>query len=289
MLDDRLSLRLYRRLLTLYPASFRENYATAMEQALRDELREGRGLGVWLRLLADLAISVPAQFAREIAQDALHSLRLWAVRPWHTGFAILALSIGIGANVGIFSVVNALLLRSLPFRDPERLATLKMFFFPRDSARSFHEWRTHSDYLADAAMWQTGDVNMGGSGQWQRARVAQTSWNFFAMLGTQPVLGRTFLPEEEEEIRNGLGPVERSAVTVISYGLWQSLYGGEQRALGEVIRVDGKPLTVIGVAPPGFDYPEQTVIWKPAAPIGGNFGWTTIARLKPGITDIRII
>jgi putative ABC transport system permease protein len=286
MPDDPLSLRLYRKLLKLYPAGFRDQYAAAMERAFRDELAEGAGIALWLRLLVDLAVSVPAQFAREVAQDARHTLRLWAARPWHTGFAILALAIGIGANTGVFSVVNALLLRSLPFRDPERLASFQLFFPPHDTARHFHDWRTHSEYLSDAAMWETGDVNLGGSGEWRRARVAQTSWNFFQLLGTQPVLGRTFAPNEEAE-GSGWGTPGPNAVAVIGYGLWQSLYGGDARALGSTIRLDGNPLTVIGVAPPGFDYPDQTVIWKPAAYSENNYGWITIGRLKPGITWVR--
>src|SRR5271170_5808826 len=80
----------------------------------------------------------------EVKQDARHTLRLWARRPWHTGFAILALAIGIGTNTGVFSVVNALLLRSLPFHDAERLASLQLFFAPHDSAKQFHEWRGQS-------------------------------------------------------------------------------------------------------------------------------------------------
>jgi predicted permease len=283
MPDDRLSLRIYRRLLKLYPAGFRENYGEAMERAFRDELRESNGVVLWLRLLADLAISLPVQFAREVSQDARHTLRLWAARPWHTAFAILALAIGIGANTGVFSVVNALLLRSLPFREPERLASMEIFFPPHDSAKQFHEWRAHSDYLTDAAMWETGEVNLGSSGEWHRARVAQTSWNFFSLLGTEPVLGRTFAAGEDVD-GNGWGPGGRNAVAVISYGLWQSLYGGDRKALGDTIRIDGIPLTVIGVAPPGFNYPDQAVIWKPAAYSGGNNGFTTIGRLKPGIT-----
>jgi putative ABC transport system permease protein len=227
--------------------------------------------------------SIPVQFSREVMQDARHALRLWARRPWHTGFAILALAIGIGANTGVFSVVNALLLRSLPFHDPERLAYLSWFFEPHDSAKQFHEWRQQSTYLADTALFEQFDVNLGGSGEWRRAHVAQASWNFFSVLGTQPVLGRAFAPGEDVD-GTGWGPLGRNAVAVISYGLWQELFAGDQRILGSTIRVDGKPLTVIGVAPPGFDYPVKTVLWKPAAFSPGNNGWETVARLKPGIT-----
>lgn len=282
MPDDAPSLRLYRRLLKLYPAGFRDEYAGAMERAFRDELAEGSGMLLWVRLLADLAISVPAQLAREIAQDARHTLRLWAARPWHTAFAILALAIGIGANTGVFSVVNALLLRSLPFHDPERLASCENFFPPHDSSRNFNEWRAHSAYLADAALWAAMDATLDTGGEPRRARVAQTSWNFFSLLGTQPVLGRAFVQGEEAE-GGGWGPAGPNAVAVISYGLWQSLYGGDPKALGSTLRIDGHALLVIGVAPPGFDYPEKAAIWKPAVYNQGNYGYTTIGRLKPGL------
>jgi predicted permease len=287
MPDEPFSLRLYRWLLKLYPAGFRENYAEPLEREFRDELNESAGAAalsiLWIRLITDLAISVPSQFAGEVAQDARHALRLWTRRPWHTGFAILALAIGIGANTGVFSVVNALLLRSLPFHDPERLAYLRWFFEPHDSAKQFHEWRSQSTYLADAALVEQLDVNLGGAGEWRRAHVAQASWNFFSVLGTQPVVGRAFAPGDDVDAA-GWGSPGRNAVAVIGYGLWQELFGGDPKALGATIRVDGNPLTVIGVAPPGFDYPGKAVLWKPAAFSPGNNGWETIARLKPGIS-----
>ncbi len=287
MLDEPFSLRLYRWLLKLYPAGFRENYAELLEREFRDELNESTGAAtfgiLWIRLMGDLAISVPLQFSREVTQDARHTLRLWARRPWHTAFAILALAIGIGANTGVFSVVNALLLRSLPFHDPERLAYLRWFFEPHNSAKQFHEWRHQSTYLADAAAFEQIDVNLGGAGEWRRAHAVQASWNFFSVLGTQPVLGRAFAPEEDVD-GTGFGPPGRNAVAVIGYGLWQDIFAGDPKALGATIRVDGNPLTVIGVAPPGFDYPGKAVVWKPAAFSPGNNGWETVGRLKPGIT-----
>ena len=87
--------------------------------------------------------------AREAFQDLKYALRLWASRPWHAGLAIAALAIGIGANTGVFSVVDALLLRSLPFHEPDRLALLHQFIPPHDSAKEFHEWRRQSRYLDD--------------------------------------------------------------------------------------------------------------------------------------------
>src|SRR6516164_593279 len=110
---------------------------------------------------------------REAMRDARHTVRLWSRRPWHTGFSVLALAIGIGASTGIFSVVNALLLRSLPFQDPDRLAYLSNFFPPHDSAAQFHSWRGQSTYLADTALFEQFDVNLGGRGEWRRAHAVQ--------------------------------------------------------------------------------------------------------------------
>src|ERR1035438_7568131 len=194
------------------------------------------------------------RFVREVAQDTRHTLRLWARRPWHAGFAILALAIGIGANTGVFSVVNALLLRSLPFQDPARLVSLSWFFEPHDSAEQFHAWRGQSAYLADAALVEQKDVNLGALHESRRAHMAQASWNFFAMLGASPVIGRAFAQGEDVRGRDG--------GVVIGYGLWQELFGGDQKALGSTIRVDGVPYTIVGVAPQGFDYPGHAALWK---------------------------
>jgi putative ABC transport system permease protein len=281
MRDTPLSLKVYRWLQILYPAGFREGYAEPMEKEFRDELAESRGVwalvALWVRLLTDLAVSIPAQVSREMAQDARHTLRLWAGRPWHTALAIAALAIGIGANTGVFSIVNALLLRSLPFDEPSRLASLRPqeFIPPHDSAKQFHEWRAQSTYLADASLVEEFDANLGGVHSSVRAHAAQTSWNFFSTLGVKPVFGRGFLPDEDTPGRN--------AVVILGYGLWQQLFAGDPRAIGSPVRVDGEPLTIIGVAPPGFDYPGGAVLWKPAILSPGNNGWETIARLKSGI------
>jgi len=215
-------------------------------------------------------------------QDFRFALRFWASRPWQTAFAIAALAIGIGANTGVFSVVNALLLRSLPFHEPDRLALVHEFIPPHDTAKQFQEWTQQSTYLADAALFEEFDVNLGGTRVASRAHVAQTSWNFFSVLGTQPVLGRGFASEDDVDA-TGWGLPGRNAVAVISYGLWQQFFGADPKALGTTIRLDGNPLTIIGVAPPGFDFPQRAVLWKPAAFSPGNNGWGTVARLKPDV------
>jgi putative ABC transport system permease protein len=217
------------------------------------------------------------KFSQGVIQDARHTMRLWANRPLQTGFAILALAIGIGANTGVFSVVNALLLRSLPFRDPSRLASLKNFFPPRGTAKEFNEWRVQQTaYLTDAALFEVGEFNIGDAQNVVRGHVAMASWNFFSLLGTRPAVGRWFRDGEDSPGNNN--------VAVISYGLWQELYAGDARVLGSTIRLNGTPLTIIGVAPQSFDYPKETALWKAAEYSGGNYGWQTIARINPVIT-----
>jgi predicted permease len=280
MPDAPFALKVYRFLLKLYPAGFQDDYARPMEREFRDELAESTSVfalaSLWVRLLADLVTSIPLQFFREVSQDARHTLRLWGNRPWQTGFVVLALAIGIGANTGVFCVVNALLLRSLPFLEPGRLASLGRFFPPHDSAKEFHEWRQQSTYLADAALIEQFDVNIGEVQNPMRAHISYTSWNFFSILGAQPAMGRFF--------RDGEDTPGKNAVAVISYRLWQQLFAGGQRALGSTLRSDGVPLTIIGVAPAGFDYPSNTDLWKAAEYSPGNNGWETIARLKPDVS-----
>jgi MacB-like periplasmic core domain len=201
MPEVRFSLKLYRWFLKLYPAGFRETYAGPLERQFLDEMSVANGpfslAMLWIHILSDLAVSLPLQFAREVTQDARHALRLWNRRPLQTGFAIAALAIGIGANTGVFSVVNALLLRSLPFRNPDSLIATHIFSPPHDTAKQFHDWRKQSAYLDDVVIFKHGDVNLGGAREPARAHLAETSWNFFSLLGTQARAGRTFAPQED--------------------------------------------------------------------------------------------
>ncbi|HEX5424796.1 MAG TPA: ABC transporter permease [Candidatus Acidoferrales bacterium] len=239
---------------------------------IKEETRDARG----------------TQFIDSLLQDIRFALRMLRKSPGFTIVAILTLALGIGANTAIFSVADTLLLRSLPFHRPDRVALLQNAivqnsFPPHDTAKQFHEWAQHSSYLADAVVYEGIDANLGGGRGAIRAHVVQTSSNFFSVLGVRPVSGSAFVRGDEVDA-TGFGLPGRNAVAVIGYGLWQELFGGDPKALGETISVDGNRLTVIGVAPPGFDYPDHCVLWKPAAFSRGNNGWVTIARLKSGIS-----
>ena len=153
-------------------------------------------------------------------------------------------------------MLNSLLLRSLPFRDAEELVTWQAPPVDASSGRpAFQEWRIRSAYLGDAAVFNTWEMNLDLSSGSARARVSETSASFFATLGVEPALGRTFSSDEDTP--------GRGDVAVIGHGLWQQLFGGRVRALGAAIRLNGVPLTVVGIAPPGFDYPAKTTVWTP--------------------------
>jgi hypothetical protein len=280
--------RLYRLLLKLYPARFREEYVAAMERDVLDDYGEAHGrcarAAFWLRALADLAVSLPREIAREARQDLRYAMRVYRQRPLATLLAVAALALAIGVTTGIFSVVNALLIRSLPFRDAERLVEV---FGPKTGRdrNAFRAWRDRGGYLEQASAWSVNEMNLGLAHEAARVRVAETTADFLSLLGAEPVIGRGFAPEEDIAGQDG--------VAVLSYGLWQQSFGGDPRALGSTVRLNGVPATVIGVAPPGLDYPGQAAVWTPTIfdlerlPKSGALFSQITARLKPGVTVRR--
>jgi putative ABC transport system permease protein len=186
---------IYRLLLKLYPARFCEEYSGPLERQFRDDYREARGPAAkswfWLHALADLALSIPAEIFREVRQDLHYAARIYRQRTATTALALAALALAIGATTGVFSVVNALLLRSLPFREPERLAQLWRAPLSNHFDRGvFRNWVAGSPYLADAAAYQSADVNLAQTHGAVRIKLAETSAGFFAVLGAEPAIGR---------------------------------------------------------------------------------------------------
>jgi predicted permease len=279
-------LKLYRFLLKFYPARFREEYGTPLEQQFRDEYGDTAGrwarFAFWARTMRDLAISIPLELARELRQDLSYSIRIYSRRPLVTILAVTALALAIGATTGVFSVVNALLLRSLPFRAPERMVQLGSAFGAANDSSAFHVWRSRSAYLEDAAIYDQAEMNLSGVSLATRVKVTETSSNFFSTVGSEPEIGRSFAAGEDVLGKNG--------VAVISYGLWQQSFGGDPRVLGSTIHLNGTPLTVVGIARPGLDYPARTAVWTPTVfdwerlPKTSVFFWVTVGHLKSGLT-----
>ena len=222
-----------------------------------------------------------------LIQDVRYALRLLAKSPGFTVIAILTLALGIGANTAIFSVVNGVLLRPLPFRDPSRLvlvAEKSPFPVISTSFENYVDWRDQSHSFESLEATRGSAITLTGAGDPLRLNARMATAGLFPMLGIQPALGRTFLPEED---RAGGTPV-----VVLSYGLWQLNFGGSPDILGKVINLDSQPYTVVGVLPAGFQILQPADVflpfmpWAKTLPDDRNWhpGIIPLARLKSGVT-----
>jgi putative ABC transport system permease protein len=225
----------------------------------------------------------------DLWQDLRYGLRTMLKQPVFTGTALLALALGIGANTAIFSLVNAILLRQLPFHEPERLVWVSVR--RNDSGKysftlpDFIDYRDQNQTLAGIAAYANWSANLTDSGDPERLQGLRISANAFQMLGVDAVVGRVLRPDDD-------APAERHVV-VLSYALWQRRFGGDQQLVGRSLRLNGDSYTVVGVLPPEFFFPireaELAIPLAPEAdPLRGlrtsvNF-LRALARLKPGVT-----
>jgi putative ABC transport system permease protein len=224
----------------------------------------------------------------QLIQDFRYASRILRKSPGFVITAVFSLALGIGANTAIFTVVNGVLLRPLPFPHPDRLVQLwetkpsKDYFRNVVNPFNFLDWRERTHSFEGMAAVTALNTNLTGLGDPVALQGMQVSPNFFSVLGVSPATGRSFLPEE--------GVPGHDHVAVLSFALWQSRFGGDPSIIGRKITVDGEPSTVIGVMPRGFRLPQYTPdIWTPLPIVrskeweGGRF-LQVIARLKPGIS-----
>jgi putative ABC transport system permease protein len=203
--------------------------------------------------------------------------------------ALLSLALAIGANTAIFSVVNAVLLRALPYREPDRIAmiwvtnTLNGANEMNASVPNFDDWRRRTRTFEDLAMYREGDSTLTFSGQPEWIEYSWVHGDFFRLLGSGPILGRIFGAEN-----NG------AQEAVISYRLWQDRFGGSSAVIGSVVNMNGAGFEVVGVMPKGFDFPSsETQLWVPASAFTREWqsyrqrrqrGFGAVAgRLRPGV------
>lgn len=216
-------------------------------------------------------------------QDFRYSARMLRKRPLFTVIAVLTLALGIGANTAIFSVVNAVLLRQLPYPQAERIVAVGAQFSrgPLNAVDDprFVFWYEHQQsFEALAAHLGSSGVNLSGDGTPEFVPAKRVSVDFFRVLGVQPAVGRSFTPEED---RNS-----GAKVVVLSDALWQRRYGGDKNLLGKTLALNGRSHTVIGVMPPEFDF-YNTDVFTPLSPGtsgNGGFNLEVLGRLKPGVT-----
>ncbi len=232
-----------------------------------------------------------------LIQDLRHATRMLGRAPAFTLVVIFTLAVGIGANTAMFSVVNAVLLSGLPFRDADRLLDLNEVEVDNRARgaiapANFLDWRAQAQSFEGMSVYQARTFNVAtGSGEPERLPGAVTSTNFFEVLGTTPLLGRAFTVMEREP---GAG-----TSAVLSYGIWQRRFAGDPQVVGRELRLNGEPYTVVGVMPATVNFPQNAEFWIPAThdlPAAGggdpreNRGLhylRGIARLEEGVTVER--
>jgi len=223
--------------------------------------------------------------------DLRYGARALGRNPGFAAVAVLTLALGIGANAAIFSVVNAVLLRPLPWSEPENAVMIWSRWNAFDktwvSDGEVNGYRAESRTLADVGAWGEGQVNLTGDGDPERVAAGSVTANLFSVLGASPLKGRTFA--SGEDVANG------PRLVVLGYGLWQRRYAGDPTIIGRSIQINGNPYEVIGVMPADFvlptDFqnPSASALWipepwDPASTNHGSHSFYAAARLKPGVT-----
>ena len=244
---------------------------------------------------AALGVERKTNMIADLGQDLRYGLRMLLRSPAFTVVAVLALALGIGANSAIFSVVNTLLLRPLPYKNPEALmmvwedATHMGFPFNTPAPANYIDWRDQNTVFEAMAAMAQKSFNLTGVGEPERFDGRRVSANLFSLLGVEPQLGRSFLPEEDKP---------GSRVVILSHGVWQRRFGADPAIIGRALNLNGESYTVVGVMPRYIDMPSfegwHDQLWVPiafdseeAANRGGHY-LEVIGRLKPGVTQQQV-
>ena len=282
-------MRLFSLLLHLYPTSFRNEYGDEMRR-LFAERRHGASLGVrvglWIEALGDAFTTAPRVHLDILTQDLRYSFRTVTRTPGFAVAAILVMALGIGATTAVFSVTDRVLLRPLPFQDPETLVRVweKVPGYPQlePSPLNYRDWTERSRSFSQLEAHMDLPMNMVRAEPMRVAGVALTG-PLLPMLGVQPALGRLFTAEEST-----LGGPD---AVVISYRLWMRAFGGDRSVVGQSVRLDDSTFTIVGVMPRDFYFPDRTTdLWVPLTlgpswfQDGDNNFLRVLGRLKDGVT-----
>jgi putative ABC transport system permease protein len=228
---------------------------------------------------------------KTIWQDVRHGARVLAKSPGFAVAAIVVLALGIGANTAIFSVVNAALLQPLPYKDPSRLVQIyhvppaKSFPGMTEfgvSAANYIDWARQNHVFESMAIYTFAHYDLTGGSNPESVQAGAVESSFFAVFGVKPVLGRTFLPDEDQ--------AGHGKVVMLSYRFWKSRFGARPDIVGQKIDLDGDAYTVVGVMGERFNRPDWALIWTPLAwtdkerAIRGEHHYRVVARLRPGVS-----
>jgi predicted permease len=235
-----------------------------------------------------------------LLQDINYGLRMLLKNRAVTAIAMITLALGVGANTAIFSLVDAVLLRALPYQEPNQLVMVwedaSFAGFPRNTPApaNYADWKSQNRVFSDMGAFEDQAFNLTGDGEPERVTAHAVTANLFTMLGVKPELGRSFAPDDDQPGAN--------KVAMLANGLWQQRYGGERNIVGREILLNGEKFRVIGVMPAGFQFADNNVrLWVPIALTAeelanrGNHYLQVVARMKPGVNldeanaDIRTI
>jgi putative ABC transport system permease protein len=308
-----------KRILSLFRNLFRKR---AVEQALDDELRSSvevltqekmkqglsrsaarrealMELGGVEQVKEEVRAARAGRILEDFARDVRFAFRTLAKSPGFTAVVALTLALGIGANTAIFSVVNAVLLRPLPFAAPDRLVSVvstRLGNVPDNASYpDFADWRAQNHVFSEMAAYTTDNFTLTGQGEALHIQGADVSADLFSLLGVKPILGRAFFRDEDK-----LPAANGAFAIILSHRLWRDHFGSAPGIVGRTIEIDNRDFTVVGVAPPEFQFPIQgepvdfwmtiaiNFVTAPGAPSMANQRGAhyldVIARLKPGVS-----
>ncbi len=286
-------MRFYQALLHLYPASFRNEYGGPMCDVFRERRREATNLlsilALWIETLFDVASNALRVHLDILAQDLHYTVRSLKNSPGFALTAIVVAALGIGASTSAFSITDHVLIRPLPFTDPDRLVRLWENQAPEShgqlepSPANYRDWKRMSTSFESMAAYRSLEVNLAERGEPRHLIGASVNAEIFPIIGAQAALGRIFSRDDD---RDGA-----PATLVLSDALWKSQFGGDASVLGRRVVLDNKPYTIIGVMPPHFIFPSRDVQMWTAMQFAeidfqdrSNNYIDVIARLRRGVS-----
>ena len=291
--------RMFRSLLRLFPYEFRSDYGRDMEHTFADQRREAEREGapgilrLWWETMAGIFTTAPREHWEMLRQDAGFALRMMRKNPGFTLVVVVTLALGIGANTAIFSVINGVLLRPLPYANGPRVVQLHQeapLAGVQDAGFSpveLNDYRQRSSSFTGIVEYHSMSFTFFGEGDPQRVVTGVVSANFFQVLGVKPVMGRLFLPGEDQR---GAEPV-----LLLTYSYWKNVMGSDPNVIGKTLQMNDRVHTVVGVLPPLPGYPDTNLIYMPisSCPFRSAPHMDTdrdarmvaaFAKLKPGVT-----
>jgi len=283
MQHDAPALRLYRGLLWLYPSEFRDHFAGEMCRALADNLRDRPGPAAVFSMYAGVLLDAPKEHYHMIRQDVVYALRTMRCEKLTTLVAILVLALGIGSTVTVFTLVNGMLLRPLPYPGQEQIVYVEEVSEEIHGAVAYPnylDFQSRNRTLSDIAMFGNGLATLRGDMEAERVPCGTVTEPLFRILGVQPLMGRTFTADED---RPNAPPT-----VILSEDLWRRRYGADAGIVGKTIGVGSDQARVIGVMPHGFHFPDTAQLWLPLQldlphNTRQDHGLEGIARLRPGV------